>query len=96
MEEAFHSQFYRTELKLSMANLSGLHQLSNEPVEEHIWHFRKLKFWHKVLIPEIEFIKMATGGMNFKLRKKFEGMEFRNLYELATIAVWYKKILLDE
>ena len=39
---------------------------------------------------------MATKGMNFKLRKKFEEMEFRDLYELATMAAWYEKILLDE
>ena len=31
------------------------------------------------MIPEIEFVKMATRGMNFELRKKFEGMEFRDL-----------------
>ena len=48
------------------------------------------------MIPEIEFVKMATGGMNFELRKKFEGMEFRDLYELATMAARYEKILLDE
>ena len=48
------------------------------------------------MIPEIEFVKMATWGMNFELRKKFEGMEFRDLYELATMAARYEKILLDE
>ena len=48
------------------------------------------------MIPEIEFVKMATGGANFELSKKFEGMEFRDLYELATMAVQYEKILLDE
>ena len=79
-----------------MANLSWLHQLSNEPVEEYIRCFRKLKFRCKVMIPEIEFVKMATGGINFELRKKFEGMEFRDLYELATLAAQYEKILQDE
>ena len=44
MEEAFHSQFYRTEPEVSMADLSRLHQLSHEPVEEYIRRFRKLKF----------------------------------------------------
>ena len=49
------------------------------------------------MIPEIEFVKIATGGgMNFELRKKFEGMEFKDLYELATILARYEKILLDE
>ena len=39
---------------------------------------------------------MSTKGMAFELRKKFEGMEFRNLYELAIMTVRYEKILLDE
>ena len=39
---------------------------------------------------------MATSGMNFELRKKFEDMEFRDLYKLATMAARYEKILLDE
>ena len=34
---------------------------------------------------------MATTGIKFKLRKKF-----RDLYELATMAVRYEKILFDE
>ena len=34
--------------------------------------------------------------MNFELRKKIEGIEFRDLYELATMVAQYKKILLDE
>ena len=96
IKEAFHSQFYRTEPEVSMADLSRLHQLSHKPVEEYIQRFRKLKFRCKVMIPEIEFVKMATGGINFELRKKFEGMEFRDLYELATMEARYEKILLDE
>ena len=96
MEETFHSQFYRIEPEVSEADLSRLHQYSNEPVEDYIRCFRKLKFQCKVLIPEIEFVKMATGGMNFELRNSFEGMEFRDLYELATMATRFEKILLDE
>ena len=79
-----------------MADLSRLNQISNEPIEDYIRRFRKIKFRCKVLIPEIEFVKMTTRGMNFELRKKFEGMEFRDLYELATMAARYEKILLDE
>ena len=70
-----------------MADLSRVHQLSGEPVEDYTRRFRKLKFRCKVIIPEIEFVKMATRGMNFEFRKKFKGMEFRDLYELATMAI---------
>ena len=79
-----------------MVDLSRLHQLSNELVEDYIRRLKQLKFCYKELIPEVEFVKMATGGMNFELRKKFEGMEFRDLYKLATMVTRYEKILLDE
>ena len=39
---------------------------------------------------------MAIGGITFERMKKFEGMEFRDLYELTTMATRYEKILLDE
>ena len=67
IEEIFYSQFYRTEPEVSMVNLSWLHQLSNKPVDDYIRCFRKMKFRCKVLIPKIEFIKMATRGMNYEL-----------------------------
>ena len=79
-----------------MFDLSRFHQLSGEPVEDYSRHFQKLNFRCKVLIPEIEFVKIATRGTNFELWKKFEGMEFKDLYDLATIAAQYEKILLDE
>ena len=96
MEEAFHSKLYQTEPEVSMTDLSRLHQLSGEPVEDYIRHFRKLKFKWKLIILEIEFVKMAIGGMNFELRKKFELIEFRDFYELATMAAWYERILFYE
>ena len=62
-----------------MAYLSMLHQLSGELVEDYIRHFKKLKCRCKVVISEIEFVKMATRGMYFEL--KFEGMEFKDLFK---------------
>ena len=53
IEETFHGQFYKTKPEVSIADLSRLHQLSNEPIEDYIRCFRKLKFQCKVLIPEI-------------------------------------------
>ena len=50
----------------------------------------------KVVIPKIEFAKMANGGMNFELCKTFKWIDFRDLYELTTIAARYKRIPLDE
>ena len=79
-----------------MADLSRLYQRNGKCMEDYIRCFRKLKFKYRVVIPEIEFVKMATRGMNFELHKNVKGMEFKDLYELATIDAWYEKILLVE
>ena len=39
---------------------------------------------------------MAKRGMNIELRKKFQGMEFRDFYELATKVIEYKELLKEE
>ena len=36
---------------------------------------------------------MAQMGLNIELRKKFQGMEFRNFYELATMVTEYEELL---
>ena len=38
----------------------------------------------KIHLPEIEYVKMAYKGLDIELRKKFQGMEFKDFYELAT------------
>ena len=35
---------------------------------------------------------MAQKGLNIELRKKFQGMEFRNFYELATKVTEYEEL----
>lgn len=37
----------------------------------------------RVYLPESEYVKMAQRGLDFELKKKFQGMEFRDFYELA-------------
>ena len=37
----------------------------------------------KIHLPEIKYVKMAQRGSDIELRKKIQGMEFRDFYELA-------------
>ena len=39
---------------------------------------------------------MAQKGLDIKLRKKFEGMEFRDFYELAAKVIEYEELLKEE
>ncbi len=44
-------------------------------------------------LPEVDFVKLAQDGLDFELRKKFEGMTFFNLFELSERATRYESIL---
>ena len=39
---------------------------------------------------------MAQRGLNIKLRKKFQGMEFRDFYELTAKVTEYEELLKEE
>ena len=41
-------------------------------------------------------MKMAQRGLDIKLRKKFQGMEFRDFYELAAKVTKYEELLKEE
>ena len=37
----------------------------------------------KTHLLEIKYVKMASRGLDIELRKKFQGMEFKDFYEFA-------------
>ena len=39
---------------------------------------------------------MAQGGLDIELRKKFQGMEFRDFYELTAKVIEYDELLKEE
>ena len=39
---------------------------------------------------------MAQRGLDIELRKKFQGMEFRDFYELTTKVTKYEELLKEE
>ena len=47
----------------------------------------------KIHIPETKYMKMAQRGFDIELRKKFQGMEFRDFYELAAKVTNYEELL---
>ncbi|XP_075515390.1 uncharacterized protein LOC142550033 [Primulina tabacum] len=96
MERQFYIQFYRTEPKVCIADLSRVTQKKGESVEYFIDRFKKIKNRCKVFLPETEFVKMAQKGLDFKLRKKFQGMEFRDFFELAAKVAEYEELLREE
>ncbi|GKU97768.1 hypothetical protein SLEP1_g10860 [Rubroshorea leprosula] len=43
-----------------------------------------------------EFVKLAQNGLDIELRKKFEGMEFRDFYELSYKVARYENLLKED
>ncbi|CAL9005196.1 unnamed protein product [Prunus brigantina] len=96
MEQVFHEQFYRPEPKISMADLAKISQKSSESVQEYLGRFREAKARCTVNMPEHEFAKLAQGGLLLDLRKKFEGIEFRDIYDLLLRVDRYEALLKEE
>ncbi|GKV34366.1 hypothetical protein SLEP1_g42743 [Rubroshorea leprosula] len=96
MEDLFHTQFYRCEPEVSMADLSRLGQKPGESSEAFLARFRRARLKYRVALPEQEFVKLAQNGLDIELRKKFERMEFRDFYELSYKVARYENLLKED
>ena len=50
----------------------------------------------KIHLLDIEYVKMAQRGLDNELRKKFQGMKFRDSYELLAMVTEYEELLKEE
>ena len=65
-------------------------QINGETTDFFISRFKKMRNKCKIHLPKTEYVKMAQRGLNIKLRKKFQGMEFRDFYELIAKVTEYE------
>ncbi|KAI5327032.1 hypothetical protein L3X38_026428 [Prunus dulcis] len=93
MEQIFHEQFYQPEPEVSMANLAKMRQGSNESVQEYLGKFREARARCTVNMPEHEFAKLAQGELLLNLRKKFEDIEFCDIYDFLLQVDRYEALL---
>ena len=96
MEEAFHAQFFQTELEVSMADLARLSQRPDEKVAQFIARFKRARNKCRIVLPELEFVRLAQNGLEFRLRKKFDSTEFQDLVELTYKVSRYESLLEEE
>ena len=50
----------------------------------------------KIYLPETKYEKMDQRGLDIELRKKFQGIEFKDFYELVTKVTKYEELLREE
>ncbi|OMP06468.1 Retrotransposon gag protein [Corchorus capsularis] len=96
MEKAFHTQFYRIEPEVSLPDLSRLSQKKGEPAEDYLAQFKKLRNRCHIALPEEEFVRLAQNGLDIELRKKFEGVEFRDYFDMSTKVARYENLLRED
>ena len=83
MERRFHTRFFKAELEVCITKLSKVTQRNWETTDLFISRLKKMRNRCKIHLQDIEYVKMAQRGLDIELRKKFQGMEFIDFYELA-------------
>ncbi|CAL2277878.1 unnamed protein product [Prunus armeniaca] len=70
MENVFHDYYYRIQPEVTISDLAALKQSEDEPAQDFITRFRKLKMKCRILMEERHFIQMAQAALKISLRKK--------------------------
>ncbi|XP_016650494.1 PREDICTED: uncharacterized protein LOC107881367 [Prunus mume] len=96
MESVFHDYYYRIQAEVTISDLAALKQSEDEPAQDFITTFRKLKMKCRIPMEERHFIQMAQAALMISLRKRFDGMLFGDLAELADKASKYEELLREE
>ena len=78
---------------MCIEKLSRVTRRHGETVDLFISQFKKMRNRCKIHIPKTEYMKMDQRGLNIELRKKFQGMKFRDFYELAAKVTEYEELL---
>ena len=79
-----------------MADLTRLSQRPSEKASNFIARFKRAKHKCRVNFSETEFVKLALNGLEFRLRKKFDATEFRDLVDLTYRVTRYEILFQEE
>ncbi|CAL9019087.1 unnamed protein product [Prunus brigantina] len=96
MENVFHDYYFRIQPEIIISDLAALKQSEDEPAQDFITRFRKLKLKCRIPMEERHFIQMAQAALKISLRKRFDGMLFGDLAELVDKASKYEELLKEE
>ncbi|CAL9017940.1 unnamed protein product [Prunus brigantina] len=96
MESVFHDYYYRIQPEITISDLAALKQSEDEPAQDFISRFRKLKMKCRIPMEERHFIQMAQAALKISPRKRFDGIMFGDLAELADKASKYEELLREE
>ncbi|CAL9021211.1 unnamed protein product, partial [Prunus brigantina] len=85
-----------TNREITVAELARMSQATDESPCDYLQRFKTCRNWCRTSLPEREFVKMAEEGLEFEYRKKFQGIEFRDMHDLINKVERYASLLKEE
>jgi hypothetical protein len=83
LEKAFHEKFYMGQSKISLKELASVRRRTHESIDDYLNRFRLLKARCFTSVPEHELVEMASGGLDYSVRKKLDTQYLRDMAQLA-------------
>ncbi|KAM1220011.1 hypothetical protein ACFX2G_048013 [Malus domestica] len=74
--EKFHEQFYRSRMEMSVSSLARMAQASDESPMDYLTRFKSARNWCRVPLLEVEFVRLASNGLDVEYKKKFLAENF--------------------
>ena len=81
---------------MCIVELPRVTERNGETTDLFISNFKKMRNRCKIHLSETKYVKMAQRGLDIELRKKFQGMKFRDFYEIAAEVTEYEELLKEE
>ncbi|KAM1195012.1 hypothetical protein ACFX2J_021565 [Malus domestica] len=83
-------------MEMLVSSLARMAHASDESPMDYLTRFKLARNWCRVLLPEVEFLRLALNGLDVEYKKKFLGANFRDMYELAQHVEQYDYLLREE
>lgn len=83
LERLFHEQFYMGQMKISLKELASIKRKFTEAIDDYLNRFCLLKARCFTQVPEHELVEMATGGLDYSIKKKLDTQYLRDMAQLV-------------
>ncbi|KAM2239367.1 hypothetical protein ACFXTI_008925 [Malus domestica] len=83
-------------MEMLVSSLARMAQASDESPMNYFTRFKSARNWCRVPLPEVEFVRLALNDLDVEYKKKFLGVNFRDMYELAQHVEQYDYFLREE
>jgi len=83
LERLLHEQFNIGQSKIILKELAIVKRKPIEPIDDYLNRLKLLKARCITQVSERELVEMATGGLDYSIRKKLDTQHLRDMSQLA-------------